>query len=125
MESLIGLSFALRRGLDLEVGGPRRSIFRALRWIFRTIPRPGDFGLFSISLATVPPTPVPPFGVLEINAAFAATLGFALADANATMSLPVAIPANPALVGTYAFQALSGDAFRPFLSNGATLTVTP
>lgn len=93
--------------------------------VVATAARPGDFVLVAISLATVPPAPLPPLGALEIDLNLAATMAFAFAGAAGQFALPVPVPANPGLVGTYAFQVLAGDPFRPFLSNGAALTVTP
>jgi hypothetical protein len=85
----------------------------------------GDFCLASISLGRIAPMPVAPFGQLGIDPNLSATLAFGIAGNAASLLVPISVPANPNLIGSYHFQVLSGDLFRTFLSNAATLTVTP
>jgi hypothetical protein len=52
-------------------------------------------------------------------------LSLGLADAQCNYSTPLTLPNNPVFIGTYATQALCGDLFRLYLTNGASLTLTP
>lgn len=85
----------------------------------------GDLALIVIAFGLAPPVPLAPWGMVEIDPTFFVSIGAGLADANNQFVVPFAVPSNPAVVGTYAFQSLSGDLFRMFLGNAVVMTVTP
>ncbi|MBZ0151176.1 MAG: hypothetical protein K8J09_06550 [Planctomycetes bacterium] len=93
--------------------------------VFVTTSKPGELAAAFLSVGTIPPLSLPPFGHLEIDPAVVLGIGFGLADANATFVVPLALPDVPAAVGTWALQAWCGDDFRTFFSNAVLLTVTP
>ena len=76
---------------------------------------------FSVGLAG--PTPLPPFGQIEIDASGFVPLGFGLSDATNLFALPFMAPNMASAIGTYGVQSWCGDNARFFLSNGAPLTV--
>jgi hypothetical protein len=85
----------------------------------------GDLCVTVLSVGLGPNIPLAPWGVVEINTLAFASIGVGFADAQGIFSAPFTVPSNPAVVGAYAFQSLSGDQFRLFLSNAAVMTVTP
>ncbi|HEX5054113.1 MAG TPA: hypothetical protein VFZ65_20210 [Planctomycetota bacterium] len=87
--------------------------------------KPGDLTLVVISVGLAAPFPLPPFGLVEVDIGNFHSVGLGFANAAGEFTVPLAIPNNPVAINTYAFQALSGDAFRLFLSNAVSLTVTP
>jgi len=87
--------------------------------------RPFDLVVPALSLAAVPSFSLPPFGYLEIDPINGVLLSLGLADAQCNYSTPLNLPNNPVFIGTYATQALCGDLFRLYLTNGASLTLTP
>lgn len=93
--------------------------------VFVTAGKPGDLVILGASFGLQPPSPLAPFGEAELNPALVVSFGLSFANPSAQTSTPISIPNNPSVVGNYGFQALAGDLFRPFLSNGGLLTVTP
>lgn len=93
--------------------------------IFVWSARPGDLAAIVMSVAPLSPTPVPPFGMLEINPLIAAVLTFGIADATGSFVATLPVPNSPTAVNSYWFQTLGGDNLRLFLSNSAMLTCTP
>jgi hypothetical protein len=85
--------------------------------------KPGDLTLLVMSIGLGPAIPLPPWGVVRIDTSVFVSLSLGFADANALHSVPFAVPNLPAALGTWAFQSLSGDAYRLFLSNPGLLTV--
>lgn len=80
-------------------------------------------GVISIGLGT--PFPLAPWGIVEIDLGVFVSIGAGFAGANGDFAVPFAVPNDPSVIGTYAFQSLCGDQFRLFLGNAATMTVTP
>jgi len=87
--------------------------------------KPGDLAVTVISLGLAPAFPLAPWGMVEIDITLFVSIGVGFADAAGDFTVPFAVPANPSIVGTYAFQTLAGDLFRLFLSNAAPMLVTP
>lgn len=90
-----------------------------------TTTKPNELAAVFLSVATVSPISLAPYGQLEIDAANFALIGLGVSDANGGFSQSLAVPGNPALVGSFAAQTLAGDQFRLFFSNPVVLTVTP
>ena len=87
--------------------------------------KPGDLTLVVISVGLGQPFALPPWGVVEVDPTAFTSVALGFADASGFFTVPFQVPNVPTAVGTWAFQALSGDQFRLFLSNAAVLTVTP
>ncbi len=86
---------------------------------------PGDLTLLLISVGLATPFALPPFGTVEVDASAFASVALGFADANGFFTVPFAVPNVATAIGTWAFQSLSGDQLRLFLSNPVLLTVTP
>lgn len=89
-----------------------------------TTSKPTELAAVFLSSTTAPPVSLSPWGSLEI-AVPVFGLGFGISDANGQLSFPFAVPNVAAAVGSIAAQAWCGDAFRVYLSNAFTLTITP
>jgi hypothetical protein len=89
--------------------------------------KPGDLAIVALSSALLgAPLPLLPWGQLELDPSSILVLGFGIAGPSPAVSFAttLAIPPNPLLSGlTLGVQALCGDSFRLFLSNGVLLTV--
>jgi hypothetical protein len=86
---------------------------------------PGDLAVAVIAFGLGPNFALPPWGTVEIDLAAFTTVAVGFADSAGSFTVPFAVPSNPNVIGTYAFQSLAGDLFRLFLSNASVLTVTP
>lgn len=115
---------ALLRAPTLTVDPQAAPIGMDASFVART-ETPRDLGAVFLSLALVTPTDLPPWGQVELDLANLVALGFGLSDNEGYFRLTITIPNNPGLIGTFAAQALCGDDFRLFLSNGIELFVTP
>jgi len=89
-----------------------------------TTSKPQELAAVFLSLATVSPVSLAPWGFVEIAAPIV-PLGFGVSDLSSQLALPLPIPNSPSAVGTIAAQAWCGDAFRLYLSNAAPLQITP
>ena len=87
--------------------------------------KPVELAAVFLSIAPAPAASLAPFGTVEIDVSQFLSLGFGVSDASGNYSQSFTVPNNPAAVGTFAAQALCGDATRLYLSNAALLTVTP
>lgn len=87
--------------------------------------KPGDLTLVVIATGLGPAIPLPPWGTVEVAINFFQSVSLGFADSSGFYNVPLALPNNPAVIGSYAFQSLAGDMFRLFLSNGAPMVVTP
>jgi hypothetical protein len=88
--------------------------------------KPGDLTLLVLSVGLAPtPFPLAPWGTVEVDASAFASVALGFADPAGNFAVPFAVPNTATAIGTWAFQALSGDGFRLFLSNASVMTVTP
>ncbi|MCA8950349.1 MAG: hypothetical protein KDE27_12660 [Planctomycetes bacterium] len=115
---------ALMRGPSLSVAPATVQVGNSATVVIEAT-RPGDLVVLAGSFGLVAPTPIAPFGYVELDTALLVSFGLSIANAGGQTTASLAVPNNPALVGGYGFQALAGDLFRPYLTNGALLTVTP
>ncbi len=115
---------ALMRAPSLTMIPQTTQVGTSSNYTIRTS-RPFDLVVPALSLAAVPSFSLPPFGYLEIDPINGVLLSLGLADAQCNYSTPLTLPNNPVFIGTYATQALCGDLFRLYLTNGASLTLTP
>lgn len=116
--------FALQRAPQLELFPAVVQVGNSTNVTTRAA-KAGDLVVTVFSLGLGPNIPLPPWGVVEINTLAFASIAVGIADPQGAFTVPFAVPNNPAVVGSYAFQALAGDQFRLFLSNAAVMTVTP
>ena len=87
--------------------------------------KPLDLCVVVISIGLGVPLPLAPWGVVEIDIGGFVSIGAGFAGTNGDYPVPFAVPNDPAVIGSYAFQSLCGDQFRLFLGNAALMTVTP
>jgi hypothetical protein len=88
--------------------------------------KPGDLVVVALSVGPAPLTiALPPWGTVEIDVSAFVILGFGLAGPNGSYVQPFAVPNSPTAIGAWALQSLAGDNFRLFLSNSASLQITP
>jgi hypothetical protein len=87
-------------------------------------PRPGDtVGLMLSDRMLAAPFPFAPFGEFEVNPQLLFPIVTGFSDAQGFYQFNLPIPNNPGLIGGFAFQAVAGNPFRFYLSNGAPLTI--
>lgn len=115
---------AMLRAPLLELSPPIVPIGQTTQIVARAS-KPGDLTVTVMSIGLGPNFPLAPWGQVEIDVTVFVSVGVGFADPSGLFTLPFAVPNNPAVIGTYAFQSLSGDLFRLFLSNAAVMTVTP
>jgi hypothetical protein len=88
--------------------------------------KPGDLVVVALSVGPAPlPFPLAPWGTVEIDLSGFVVLGFGVSDPFGVQVQPFAVPNSLSAVGTYGLQSLAGDNFRLFLSNFASLQITP
>jgi hypothetical protein len=115
---------ALMRAPSLSMIPATTQVGTSSNYTIRTT-RPFDLVVPALSLVALPPFSLPPFGFLEIDPINGVLLSLGIADAQCNYSTALTLPNNPVFIGTYATQALCGDLFRLYLTNGASLTLTP
>jgi len=115
---------AFMRGPELVAAPPSVAIGASTSFNVTTN-KPGELAAIFLAISNTGALPIPPYGVLEIGPLNIVTLGVGLSDANQHFALPFAIPNTPAAIGTLSAQAWCGDAYRQFLSNPTTVTITP
>lgn len=115
---------ALMRGPSLGMVPSTTQVGTTSNYNVRTS-KPFDLVVPVLSLAPIPLFSLPPFGYLEVDPINAVLLSLGLSDAQANFQAPLTLPNNPVFIGTYATQALCGDLYRLYLTNGASLTLTP
>lgn len=128
-QSLAAVPFEIR-GLAV-MRGPTLNLNPATAQVGSTVnyqvwtSKPFELVVPALALSLIPPFSLAPFGSLEVDPLSVVLLGVGLSDANGSFVYPVTLPNNPIYIGTFGTQALCGDGFRLFLSNGALMTLTP
>ena len=70
------------------------------------------------------PLSLPPIGRLQIDMSIMIPVIAGTSDAQGLFTLPLALPNDPGLIGSYAFQAIADvGSYRPYLTNAVTLTI--
>ena len=115
---------AFLRGPELQAIPASASIGTSTSFV-ATTHAPGDLAAVFLASGVSSPISLAPYGFVEVDAASATPIGFGTSNAAKQFAVPLTIPSNPAIIGTYAAQAWCGDAFRQYLSNPSTLTITP
>ena len=87
--------------------------------------KPGDLiGLAVSDGLAANPIPVPPIGYFELSPGLAALILSGTANSSSAFNVAIPIPNDASLSGvTFAFQAISGDSFRNYLTNGDTVSI--
>ncbi|MBL8756410.1 MAG: hypothetical protein JNK15_24160 [Planctomycetes bacterium] len=115
---------AFLRAASLNLVPPSVQVGNATNLTTQTT-RPGDLVVTVIAYGLGVNFPLAPWGTVELDITAFATAAVGFADPAGQFAAAFPIPNNPALVGSFAFQSLAGDAFRLFLSNASVLAVTP
>jgi hypothetical protein len=101
----------------VQLGNPTSFVVRT--------PMPVNFVIPCASLSFIAPVPVAPFGYLELDPGILITFGIGISDTAGFYSQPLTLPNDPSMIGSYACQAVTGDLYRLYLTNGAPFTITP
>lgn len=115
---------AVMRAPTLTLSPPTAQVGSTINYEIRTS-KPFELAVPALALSLIPSFSLAPFGSLEVDPFSVVLLGVGLSDASSSFVYPVTLPNNPIFIGTFGTQALCGDGFRLYLSNGALMTLTP